>query len=168
MIQLKNILIATDFSDASEAALTYARALAQTFNADLHLLHVMENTFLRPIPTEPLALKAAVYNRLNTRLTDADRAALRARAIVEVSDEPAAVIVEYAKSFPIDLIVTGTHGRRGAVHVLMGSVAERVVRTAPCPVLTVRHPEREFVFADDKPAAERRIQPVPAEIPAAG
>ena len=145
MINLKTVLVATDFGDASEAALTYGRALARTFGADLHLLHVMENTFLRPITTDPLALKAATYNRLNSRLTAVDRADLHARAVVEVSDEPADVIVEYARGFGIDLIVTGTHGRRGAAHVLMGSVAEHVVRKAPCPVLTVRHPEREFV-----------------------
>jgi nucleotide-binding universal stress UspA family protein len=150
MIRLKHVLVATDFGEVSEAALTYGRALAQTFGADLHLLHVMENTFLRPIAADPLALKVATYNRLNGRLTDFDRVQLHARAVVEVSDEPADVIVEYAKGFAIDLIVTGTHGRRGAAHVLMGSVAERVVRTAPCPVLTVRHPEREFVVADQQ------------------
>jgi nucleotide-binding universal stress UspA family protein len=150
MINLKTVLVATDFGEASEAALTYGRALARTFGADLHLLHVMENTFLRPIASDPLALKAATYNRLNSRLTAADRADLHARAVVEVSDEPAGVIVEYARGFGIDLIVTGTHGRRGAAHVLMGSVAEHVVRKAPCPVLTVRHPEREFVVEDQQ------------------
>ncbi len=150
MINLKNILVATDFGEVSEAALTYGRALARTFGADLHLLHVMENTFLRPIASDPLALKAALYKRLNGRLTAFDHAQLHARAVVEVSDEPAAVIVDYATGYAIDLIVTGTHGRRGAAHVLMGSVAERVVRTAPCPVLTVRHPEREFVVADQQ------------------
>ena len=118
------------------------------FGADLHLLHVMDNTFLRPVAAEPLALKAAAYNHLHGRLTTADRDDLHVRAVVEVSDEPTKVIVDYAHSLPIDLIVMGTHGRRGAAHALMGSVAERVVRTAPCPVLTVRHPEREFVVAD--------------------
>ena len=149
MIALKHVLVATDFSGVSEAALTYGRALARTFRADLHLLHVMENPFLRPMVADPLTLKAAIYSRLNARLTDADRAELHARAVVEVSDQPADVIVEYAHGFGIDLIVTGTHGRRGAAHALMGSVAERVVRTATCPVLTVRHPEREFVTDDD-------------------
>ena len=158
MIRLKHVLVATDFGDASEAALTYGRALARTFGADLHLLHVMENTFLRSMPANPLAVKAATYSRLNGRLTDADRADLHARAVVEVSDEPADVIVEYAKGFAIDLIVTGTHGRSGAAHLLMGSVAERVVRTAPCPVLTVRHPEREFVVADEDAHLAARIQ----------
>jgi len=69
------------------------------------------------------------------------------RALV-ASDAPALAIVEYATRERIDLIVTGTHGRGAVAHFLMGSVAERVVRTAPCPVLTVRHPEHEFVIPD--------------------
>src|SRR5262245_7150832 len=148
MIKLQSILVATDLGEASAAALMYGRALARTFGANLHLLHVMENTFLRPMPADPLTFKAAVYLRLREQLTVEDRLDLRAIAALEVSDEPAETIVEYAKSFAIDLIVTGTHGRRGAAHLLMGSVAERVVRTAPCPVLTVRHPEREVVVED--------------------
>jgi nucleotide-binding universal stress UspA family protein len=149
MIHLKNILIATDFGEASDAALTYGRALARTFGADVHLLHVMDNTFLRPIPTDPLAMKAAAYKQMGDRLTEFDRRDLHARAVVEVSDEPAEAIVDYARSCQIDLIVLGTHGRQGAAHILMGSVAEKVVRTAPCPALTVRHPQREFVAPDD-------------------
>ena len=61
---------------------------------------------------------------------------------------PAHAITEYAKEAAVDLIVLGTHGRGAVAHLLMGSVAERVVRTAPCPVLTVRHPEHEFVLPD--------------------
>ena len=64
------------------------------------------------------------------------------------SNAPAVAIVDYARRERIDLIVTGTHGRGAVAHLLMGSVAERVVRTAPCPVLTVRHPEHEFVVPD--------------------
>ena len=67
----------------------------------------------------------------------------------------AETIVQYAKDHAIDLIVMGTHGRRALEHLLMGSVAERVVRTAPCPVLTVRHPEREFVVPDALVAVAR-------------
>ena len=148
MIKLTNVLVPTDFGEASDAALLYGRSLARLFGANLHLLHVTDNTFLRPIASDPLALKAAAYRHLHSRLTAFDREQLHARAVVEVSDEPAKTIVEYAQSFPIDLIVMGTHGRQGAAHILMGSVAERVVRTAPCPTLTVRHPQREFVVSD--------------------
>ena len=74
--------------------------------------------------------------------------ALRAKAVIVTSNVPADAIVEYAKDFGVNLIVVGTHGRGVVAHLLLGSVAERIVRIAPCPVLTVRHPEREFVLPD--------------------
>lgn len=148
MIILKHVLVATDFSPPSEAALTYGRALAELFGASLHLLHVAENDFLRFTPADPQAVAAGRRRTLAARLTDHDRAALHARAIIQVSDEPADAIVEYARSEPIDLIVLGTHGRSGLSHALLGSVAERVVRAAPCPVFTIRQPEHESVVPD--------------------
>jgi nucleotide-binding universal stress UspA family protein len=148
MIALQHILIPTDFGPAADAALVYGRALARNFGATLHVLHVAENFFLRPTITDPYALKAAVGRRLDDRLTVEDRRDLRARATLETSDHPADVVVEYAKEHHIDLIVMGTHGREGLSHFLVGSVAERVVRTASCPVLTVKHPEHEFVLPD--------------------
>jgi len=82
------------------------------------------------------------------RSNDEDRAVLGASAVVIVSNTPAYPIGDYAREANVDLIVMGTHGRGAVAHLLMGSVAERVVRLAPCPVLTVRHPEREFVRPD--------------------
>lgn len=148
MILLKQILVATDFSDASDAALEHGRALARTFGATLHVLHVMENLFLRPVPGDPYVLKAATTRQLEHRLTADDRASLHAIAALETSDNPAATIAVYAKAHAIDLVVMGTHGRVGIERLLLGSVAEKVVRTAPCPVLTVRHPEHDFVVPD--------------------
>src|SRR6266567_1264787 len=113
MILLKNILVATDFSPASDAALSYGRALARTFDATLHLLHVAENFFMRPTMTDPYALKTAVGRRLDERLTAEDRRQRRAQAVLETSDHPAEAIVDFAKSSQIDLIVMGTHGRTG-------------------------------------------------------
>lgn len=153
MIVLKHVLVATDFEPASAAALVYGRALARAFGASLHLLHVVENQFLRPSPSDPAAVKTARVRALNDRLTPADRTELNARAVLEVSDETAHTIVTYARNEKIDLIVMGTHGRSAVSQLLVGSVAELVVRLAPCPVLTVRHPEREFVVPD---AQERR------------
>jgi len=152
MIVLKNILIATDFGPASDAALTYGRALAKAFGARLHLLHVAENNFLRPTIADPHALNEAVERRLYNCLAPEDRSELRARAVLKVSDNPAEEIADYARDASIELIVVGTHGRTGVSHLLVGSVAERVVRTAPCPVLTVRHHEHEFVVPDAKAA----------------
>jgi len=152
MIVLKQVLVATDFEPASDAALAYGRALARSFGASLHVLHVAANQFLRPSPTDPSVIKAAYLRSLDSRLTADDRAR-DARAVLEVSDETADTIVEYARAEGIDLIVMGTHGRTALAQWLVGSVAERVVRTAPCPVLTVRHPERDFVVPD---SSERR------------
>lgn len=149
MIALKRVLVATDFSATSDAALTYGRALARTFGASLYLLHVAENQFLRSTAADPATLAAARLRWLEDDLTAADRDELRARAVVEISDSPARAIVDYARGEAIDLIVMGTHGRSAMSQILVGSVAERVVRTAPCPVLTVRQPEHEFVVPDE-------------------
>ena len=157
MITLKNILVATDFGEASDAALTYGRALAGNFGATLHLLHVAQNVHATPIGAESYLgvfpnlqreVDDIARKQLDERLVDNDQPPLRTRAVVLDSNTTAKTIVEYAKNAKVDLIVMGTHGRGGVAHLLMGSVAERVVRTAPCPVLTIRHPEREFVLPD--------------------
>jgi len=148
MIALKNVLVATDFGPVAEAALTYGRALAHTFGARLHVLHAMENSFLRPSAADPHAHGAGVLRTLNEQVTDDDRRALKAHVVLEISDNPALAITDYAKSANIDLIVMGTNGRGALAQLLVGSVAERVVRTAHCPVLIVKHPEHEFVLPD--------------------
>jgi nucleotide-binding universal stress UspA family protein len=148
MIALKRVLVPIDFAEASDAALTYGRNLAKAFGAELHVMHVMENLFLRPMANNPQAIEAGIANRVAERLTDDDRRTLHAIAVTRKSDAPAEEIVRYAQEAGVGLIVMGTHGRVKMAHLLMGSVAEKVVRTASCPVLTVRHPEREFVVPD--------------------
>jgi len=148
MILLNNILVATDFGPAADAALVYGRALAQTFRARLHLVHAVENSFLRARPADPYAHKESVLRRLHELLTADDRTTLKAHVVLETSDNAADAITAYAKAANIDLVVIGTNGRGAVAQLLVGSVAERVVRIAPCPVLTVRHPEREFVLPD--------------------
>lgn len=153
MIAIKNILVATDFGPAAETALTYGRALADTFGARVHLLHVIQSVYLvAPAfdyagisPGVQLGIEAAARQQTEAALTDDERRTQRAIPVTVTSMSPAAAIVEYARDHDIDLLVLGTHGRGPFSHVLMGSVAERVVRTAPCPVLTVHHPEHEFV-----------------------
>jgi nucleotide-binding universal stress UspA family protein len=156
MIAMKKVLVPIDFAEASDAALIYARNLAKTFGADLHEMHVMENLFLRPIANNPMAIEAGIASRLSERITPDDRQKLHAVAVMRKSDTPSEEIVRYAGQEGIDLIVMGTHGRVKVAHLLMGSVAEKVVRTAPCPVLTVRHPEREFVVPDTMEARHDR------------
>ena len=153
MMTLNQILVATDFSEPSESALAYGRELARTNGATLHALHVVESlSALAPADAYPMTLpdmqrelEDLAWRELEGRLTSADRKELKAKAAVVTAVTTATAIVDYANAFNIDLIVMGTHGRGGMAHLLLGSVAERVVRTAPCPVLTVRHPEREFV-----------------------
>jgi nucleotide-binding universal stress UspA family protein len=153
MILMKNVLVATDFGEASDTALDYGRALARTFGARLHLLHVTENVYMKTVGGDAYV---TVFPDLQKDVDDAARKQLEERVdadtpttvVLLTSNTAAASIIEYAKTHPIDLIVVGTHGRGAVAHLLMGSVAERVVRAAPCPVLTVRRPEREFVVPD--------------------
>jgi nucleotide-binding universal stress UspA family protein len=157
MITLKNILVATDFSRPADAALTYGRALARNFGATLHVVNVVGHTsslvygaeaYSVSLPQLQQDVEDAARQQLAECLIDNDPKPLPLRQTLLVSDAPATAIVDYAGREHIDLIVTGTNGRGGVAHLLMGSVAERVVRTAPCPVLTVRHPEHEFVTPD--------------------
>lgn len=156
MIRLKNVLVATDFSETSEGALGYGRELARTFGAKLHVLHVADNIMMRyafdgsvVLPPDVQAdFENAARTRLEQLLGDDDRRELGAIAVLRTSNTPADSIVDYAKAADVDVIVMGTHGRRALAHLLLGSVAERVVRMSPCPVLTVRHPEHEFLAPD--------------------
>ena len=156
MITLKNILVATDFSEPSDDALTYGRALARNFEATLHVLHVVGNVstaygaegYFAAVPQLQQEIEDVARTRLDELLIDNDEQPLPTRRVLITSHAPALAIVDYAKRERIDLIVTGTHGRGAVAHFLTGSVAERVVRTAPCPVLTVRHREHDFIVAD--------------------
>ena len=151
MIALKRILVPTDFSECSDAALKYGRALNETFGATLHLLHVVQDPYTQPWAAEafPTPLgemlvqwETQARQRLATLLPEGDRTGA---VIATIVGSPFYEIVRYATEQQIDLIVIGTHGRGPLGHMLLGSVAEKVVRKAPCPVLTVRHPQPEFV-----------------------
>ncbi len=156
MIALKSILVATDFGEASGAALAYGRELARTFGATLHVLHVADDVYVRlggdaymaVLPELQRDLEVAAQKQLDELLIDNDPVPLPVKSAVLTSSATAAAIVQYARDLDIDLIVVGTHGRGAMAHLLMGSVAERVVRSASCPVLTVRHPEHDFVMPD--------------------
>jgi nucleotide-binding universal stress UspA family protein len=156
MIVLKNILVGIDFSDASDGALAYGRELARTYKATLHLLHVADDVFMRlggdayapALPDLQKDVEETARRRLDELAVDDDPEPVPVRKTVISSGATAAAIVAYAQDASIDLIIVGTHGRGAVAHLLVGSVAERVVRTAPCPVLTVRHPSHGFVVAD--------------------
>jgi nucleotide-binding universal stress UspA family protein len=166
MIALRNILVATDFSEASDAALRYGRDFARQFGATLHVLHVVENVMARfaadaapvTLPSLQQEIEQEAQQRLDATLTEEDRRDLHAKGVLRTAASPAAAVVEYAAEARADLIIMGTHGRGAVAHFLMGSVAERVVRTASCPVLTVRHPERDFVVPDALVAMARTAE----------
>jgi nucleotide-binding universal stress UspA family protein len=153
MSSFAKILVPTDFSDSAELALDQAIALAEPFGGTLTLLHVYEVPVMYPSWPGGLALSAEI-------LTSTEKAAeasltkwkaMAEKRLAQISDRATAKIsaklvcgsardeiIAEAEQGAYDLIVIGTHGRTGLSHVLLGSVAERVVRVAPCPVLTVR------------------------------
>ena len=144
---IKRILVPVDFSSNSTRALDYAHGLAVTFGAALHLVHVCE---IPGMLTPALDAYAIAYTEWSRQLDEQARALLSqvADTIGDVTvttdvmtGPPAPMIVDAAAAAHADLIVMGTHGHGAVMHVLMGNVAERVVRTACCPVLTVREPK---------------------------
>jgi nucleotide-binding universal stress UspA family protein len=155
---IKRILVPVDFSTNSQRALDYAHGLARRFEAGLHLVHVCE---VPSLMTPAMDAYAISYSDWSQRLGEEAEKELNkmtpALGDVKVTTEvllgpPAWSIVEAAGTNHADLIVMGTHGHGAVMHVLMGNVAERVVRTAPCPVLTIREPKplQERVAATSK------------------
>ncbi len=141
MIAWRRILVPTDFSESSHLAVRHAVELATTFNASLILLHVGDRAASEVETEFPLGLDASLQDaereRLLKVLSPKEQTTLRPELVV-CAGSPAHEIVRCAGEREVDLIVMGTHGRGAVGHMLMGSVAERVVRTAPCPVLVVR------------------------------
>ncbi len=152
-IEIGKILCPVDFSDHSEHALRYAVAFASAYDAELEMLHVVELPFLPPysvagvpelrLPVEQIQTQCEEllgeltkrYGELHPKITGK-----------VVMGTPFLEIIREAREGEFDLIVVGTHGRAGLKHVLIGSVAEKVVRKAPCPVLSVKSPGHEFVM----------------------
>jgi nucleotide-binding universal stress UspA family protein len=144
---ITRILVPVDFSPHADRAFRYAATLAQRLGAKLALLHVVEDPFLTGawtseiyVPNVPELLKNlvdAAEHQLVILKESAAAMGLTAEITV-TTGRPSQTIVDHAKDGGFDLIVMGTHGRTGLSHVVMGSIAERVVRKAPCPVLTVK------------------------------
>jgi nucleotide-binding universal stress UspA family protein len=143
---LNRILVPVDFSAHSEKAIRYATTLANKFGAHLSLLHVIEDPFITGawqaeafIPNIPELLNDLI-KAAEKRMAEQKQKLAADGSVVEtvvITGRPASAIVEQASAGTFDLIVMGTHGRTGLSHALLGSVAERVVQKAPCPVLTV-------------------------------
>jgi glycine betaine transporter len=129
-VEFRRILVPTDFSPTSDLALEHAKALTTKFGGVLEVLHVVSPQI------EEAGVRIA-SDRLARCLTREERDRYGATLTLLIGS-PALTIVDHAASCKADLIVMGTHGRTGVTHMLLGSVAERVVRMARCPVLVVR------------------------------
>ncbi len=146
MITIRRILVPTDFSDCALPAVRYAAELADKFSAELILLHIVPDAVLAlpdavmPTPasyTDLHALTEAGKTGLAHLIAAQKLERLNPRSEVRIGS-PTAEIIAAAGELHADLVCIGTHGRGGLARVILGSVAEHVVRQAPCPVLTVR------------------------------
>jgi nucleotide-binding universal stress UspA family protein len=161
-LQIKQILVPVDFSACSRKAFQYALSFARQFNSEVLLLHVV---VIVPPPPQMLVmesetLRARYYEDAAKRLSDwrkeaNSRAAVK--AIVRQGLSAHQEIVAAAHECNVDLIMLGNHGRSGLARAIMGSTAERVVRSAPCPVLVVREKEHEFLVGANAAEAEKTM-----------
>ncbi|HXT12607.1 MAG TPA: universal stress protein [Candidatus Angelobacter sp.] len=164
-IQLSQILVPVDFSKASRQAVKYAVALAETFDAGLHLLSVVEPVlFMSGLERMPIALPsdAEMVSSAQHDLEELARQEIPATMTATLTvkkGKPPQVIIRAAAKLGVDLIVIPTHGRTGLKRVLLGSTAEQVIRHGPCPVLTLRRRvlARSKHYADGVPTRIKRI-----------
>ena len=162
-VRFTHILVPTDFSPASDAALACAKQMANTFNARLSLLHVVTDPkatgFWTPEVYVPVSREMQerflreAKQRVENALSADERERFRARIETRIG-VAAEGIEDFAREQKVDLIVMGTHGRRGLAHLLLGSVAEHVVRSAPCPVLTTRAATQSQATSEDATTAD--------------
>jgi universal stress protein A len=157
-MKVNNILVPSDFSAGSQEAVRYAFDLASRLGAALHILHVLDNPFALGAFMEMYAPPPAGYlddierqaeERLQKSLTEKQKARVRTTLSTRLGN-PASEILDRLDEEPtIDLVVMATHGRGGVARLLLGSVTEKIVRSAPCPVLTLReHPHKAEKAAD--------------------
>ncbi len=152
VVSLKKILVPQDFSEYSLHAMKYAVTFAELFKSELLILHIVEPIVYPAdfsfgqvsIPAMEEEIRKHSEEQLNELVQKEIPPTVKATPLIRVG-KPFIEIVEVAKTESADLIVISSHGRTGMDHVLFGSTADKVVRKAPCPVLTIRPHEHEFV-----------------------
>jgi nucleotide-binding universal stress UspA family protein len=162
MIEIRRILCPVDFSDCSRRALDHAMAMARWYGSKVTALHVYPLPPVAAAPTGPIIFEPMLLTvEMRAQLASELKRLLLAEAapgvetdVVLLEGGAAAGILEQAARTAADLIVMGTHGRSGVAHFFVGSVAERVVRSAPCPVFTVRDAEALRCATVDRVAAK--------------
>jgi glycine betaine transporter len=142
MAQIKTIMVPVDFTEYSNRAVDYAVRIAHPFKAKIRLLHVIEQFTYSVTDTIQVVDHYAALKAIADPLMESLKGKLRRKGLavdtLVVRGTPYLKILEQARKDRSDLIIMGTHGRTGVQHLVLGSVAERVVRLAPCPVMTVR------------------------------
>lgn len=152
---IKKVLVPIDFSDYSKSALKYAVNFAKSFNAEIILVYVVEPVIYPP----DFSMGQIAMPSITTEWDDRAKDELQKLAKSEIKEianvktiiktgKPFVEIIETAKEENIDLIIIATHGHSGVEHILFGSTAEKVVRKAPCPVLTLREPIKGFDYKE--------------------
>lgn len=152
---INKVLVPIDFSDYSKSALKYAVNFAKSFNAEIILIYVVEPVIYPP----DFSMGQIAMPSINTEWDDRAKDELQKLAKSEIigvvkaktiikTGKPFVEIIETAKEENVDLIIIATHGRSGVEHILFGSTAEKVVRKAPCPVLTLREPIKGFDYKE--------------------
>lgn len=148
-VEIQTMLVATDFSEASAPATAYASSLARALNARLYIMHVVPEDDVRVLTAiskylqsevAPASLVDTLYAEADKRLSALVENALASGLVAErllVTGQPASAILNWAAAKQVQLIIVGTHGRSGLTRFLLGSVAERVLREAPCAVLVI-------------------------------
>ncbi len=155
-LTIKKILVPIDFSDYSKSALRYSVNFAKSFNASITLIYVVEPIIYPPdfsmgqiaIPTVNTEWDERAKEELDKLAKTEIPAELKVKTLIKTG-KPFIEIIETAKEEDSDLIIIATHGHTGVEHILFGSTAEKVVRKAPCPVLTLREPIKGFNYKDE-------------------
>jgi len=151
--QIKKILVPIDFSDYSKNALRYSEEVARIYNAKLYLVYVIEPVIYPAdfsmgqvaLPSMDIEMNTRAKEELDN-LAKKELPGLEVKTIIKTG-KPFVEIIETASQEDIDLIIIATHGHTGVEHILFGSTAEKVVRKAPCPVLTLREPIKGFKYS---------------------
>ncbi len=155
-LKINKVLVPIDFSDYSKSALRYAITFAKQFNAELILVYVVEPIIYPPdfsmgqiaIPSVNTEWDERAREELNKLAKNEIPAELKSKTIIKTG-KPFVEIIDTASEEDVDIIIIATHGHSGVEHILFGSTAEKVVRKAPCPVLTLREPVKGFLFKEE-------------------
>lgn len=155
-LNIKKILVPIDFSDYSKSALKYAQEFSKFFDAEIILIYVVEPMVYPPdfsmgqiaIPTIDIELDKRAKEELEKLARNEIQPNTKFQIIIKTG-KPFVEIIQTASELDVDLIIIATHGHSGVEHILFGSTAEKVVRKAPCPVLTLREPLKGFNYKDN-------------------